>query len=350
MDFALIISIFVFILALNFGSFTNVLIYRIPRKDLSINKPARSFCPNCKAQLKFWENIPLLSYILLSGKCRYCSAAISIRYPSVELIYGLVSLPFIYRFIFLPLKSTGTIQALEMIFTFAFLAIIIALAFIDHLHKELPHELTYTAILIGLVHSALFGNFLHSLASVGAIFLLFDFFTHFTNKLYYKNKALSICSSALSFRNSFLAKHITKVYLCWAIAIASLYFFQQNLILEYLLIMLGALYIINEIFLDFLFYKNPSEESTEETEYTEQTVMGGGDVAMMAFIASLFYIKDTLLIILMSFYLAVIFAFSQKIYGHFTKNPSKDKHVPLGGSLSVSLIAAMILTVLNEFK
>ncbi len=66
------------------GSFTNVVAWRLPRQCLSINNPRRSFCPKCKAQLAWYDNIPVLGWILLLGRCRYCRKAISPRYPLVE--------------------------------------------------------------------------------------------------------------------------------------------------------------------------------------------------------------------------------------------------------------------------
>jgi leader peptidase (prepilin peptidase)/N-methyltransferase len=64
------------------GSFLNVVVYRVPR-GLSVSKP-RSFCPTCERQLSWWENVPLVSWVALRGRCRTCQEAISIRYPLVE--------------------------------------------------------------------------------------------------------------------------------------------------------------------------------------------------------------------------------------------------------------------------
>lgn len=66
------------------GSFTNVVVYRLPRNCLSINNPKRSFCPSCKTQLAAKDNIPILGWVALLGKCRYCQKPISARYPLVE--------------------------------------------------------------------------------------------------------------------------------------------------------------------------------------------------------------------------------------------------------------------------
>jgi leader peptidase (prepilin peptidase)/N-methyltransferase len=67
-----------------FGSFANVVIYRLPREDLTVNKPVHSFCPNCKQTIAWYDNIPLLSYLVLLGKCRHCKSRISLRYLVVE--------------------------------------------------------------------------------------------------------------------------------------------------------------------------------------------------------------------------------------------------------------------------
>lgn len=81
------IYVLLFILGLVFGSFVSALSYRFPKK-LSFVK-GRSICPQCKKQIAWYDNIPLLSFILLGGKCRNCKKAISIRYPLIELTSGI---------------------------------------------------------------------------------------------------------------------------------------------------------------------------------------------------------------------------------------------------------------------
>lgn len=86
-----------FIIGLCFGSFFNVLIYRLPRKESIVFPP--SHCPNCNYKIKWYENIPVLSYIFLRGKCSNCSKPISIRYPIIELIFGVVGILISFIFI-----------------------------------------------------------------------------------------------------------------------------------------------------------------------------------------------------------------------------------------------------------
>jgi leader peptidase (prepilin peptidase)/N-methyltransferase len=83
-------------LGLAFGSFLNVCIYRIPQKMSILSPP--SHCPNCATLIKFYDNIPVLSYLLLAGKCRACGAPISPRYPLTELTTGFLFLSMYLRF------------------------------------------------------------------------------------------------------------------------------------------------------------------------------------------------------------------------------------------------------------
>ena len=84
-----LVGIFIWLVGLCIGSFLNVVIYRLPA-GLSISNPARSFCPHCQAGIRWFDNVPVLSWLLLRGRCRHCSAPISVQYPLVEALTGLV--------------------------------------------------------------------------------------------------------------------------------------------------------------------------------------------------------------------------------------------------------------------
>ncbi len=137
----LLISFIAFIFGLIFGSFFNVLIYRLPR-DLSIVYPP-SNCPNCGHKIKFYENIPIISYILLKGKCSNCKAAISLRYPLVELLTGLVFALNFYVF-----------DIYKAIFYTVFFSILIVQSFIDYEFFVLFDFFSYFGAIFGILYIA----------------------------------------------------------------------------------------------------------------------------------------------------------------------------------------------------
>ena len=121
------------------GSFLNVVIHRIPREQ-SIVFP-NSACPACGTGLRPYDNIPILSYLILRGRCRSCSNPISIRYPVVEALTVLLFVALVLR--------DGTSYALP--FDMAFVSALIALVFIDAEHMILPNAITYPGLVFALV-------------------------------------------------------------------------------------------------------------------------------------------------------------------------------------------------------
>jgi leader peptidase (prepilin peptidase)/N-methyltransferase len=123
------------------GSFLNVCIYRLPR-DLSVVRP-RSYCPACNASVRWFDNIPLYSYIALGGRCRDCGARIPVRYPLVELLTAAC-------FVFVVLKLGLSLAALK----FCLLcALLIGLAFADLEERILPDEFTLGGMAAGVLLS-----------------------------------------------------------------------------------------------------------------------------------------------------------------------------------------------------
>lgn len=133
-------SIFIFLFGLTIGSFTNVLIYRLPREE-SIVFPG-SHCPNCNHELKWYDNIPLFSYLILKGKCRYCKEKISIRYPLIELINGIIYLSFFTIF--------GL--TLEFINLSLLTSILLSIAMIDLKHQIIPDSLVVSALVLNIIY------------------------------------------------------------------------------------------------------------------------------------------------------------------------------------------------------
>jgi leader peptidase (prepilin peptidase) / N-methyltransferase len=131
-------TVLAFLAGLLIGSFLNVCIYRLPR-DLSVVQP-RSFCPNCEKTIAWYDNIPVLSYLLLGAKCRGCRARIPIRYPLVELATAAA-------FAVCVAELGLTLAALKYAL---FAAILITLIASDFEERILPDEFTLGGTLIGL--------------------------------------------------------------------------------------------------------------------------------------------------------------------------------------------------------
>jgi leader peptidase (prepilin peptidase)/N-methyltransferase len=147
------------------GSFLNVVIYRLPRK---IGLAAgRSNCPQCGSLITWWQNIPLLSYLLLRGRCRTCHKPISVRYPLVELMTALAFAGWVIRF-------GPTLNAAGYIYLSC---ILICVLFIDWEFQIIPDRLTLPAILVGWIWAAftplgLWPSVLGSLVGGGGLLLV----------------------------------------------------------------------------------------------------------------------------------------------------------------------------------
>ena len=129
-----LIEVFIFILGLCIGSFLNVCIYRLPASK-SIVHP-RSMCSNCGTLIASYDNIPILSYLWLKGRCRHCRTKISLRYPMVELLGGLFALGTY-------LKFGLTIEALIY---YLFFTALMVVTFIDLDHRIIPDIITLPGI------------------------------------------------------------------------------------------------------------------------------------------------------------------------------------------------------------
>jgi leader peptidase (prepilin peptidase) / N-methyltransferase len=138
-----VIASAIFVLGLAFGSFLNVCIYRLPL-GLSVVTP-RSACPQCKHPIALYDNIPVLSWLILGGRCRHCKARISPRYLTIELLTGALFLACYWFF-------GPTLSTLKYC-TFAFL--LLGLIFTDAETKLLPDKMTLPGLALGLVFSLL---------------------------------------------------------------------------------------------------------------------------------------------------------------------------------------------------
>ncbi len=150
--------IIVFILGSIWGSFANVCIHRLPIGESIVVK--RSYCPDCKSKINWFNNIPLISFLILGGKCKSCKSGINKRYFIVELT-SVISFLFIYHFFGLSITS-ALLAVLSIFFIIIF--------FIDLKHYIIPNALTFPLMIIGFAKSFdpnlninLFPNYLNSL-------------------------------------------------------------------------------------------------------------------------------------------------------------------------------------------
>lgn len=130
-----------FILGAVIGSFLNVCIARVPEKKSIVSPP--SSCPNCGTGIKFYDNIPIISYIFLGGKCRNCREKISFRYPLVEFCSAFFSVTLFIRY--------G--PSLSFLIYLLFIATLITISFIDFDHRIIPDVISLPGIIVGFICS-----------------------------------------------------------------------------------------------------------------------------------------------------------------------------------------------------
>jgi len=153
-----ILTVLSLLLGAAVGSFLNVVILRLPEKDSSIVFPG-SHCPQCDHPLSWWENIPLLSYLILRGRCRSCAARISWQYPLVEAAMALFSLMLLQRF---GISADFCIQ-------FVFFAALLVIIFIDIHHQIIPDVISLPGIALGFLASFFSGHITWQQSGLGLL-------------------------------------------------------------------------------------------------------------------------------------------------------------------------------------
>jgi len=149
-----------FVLGTMIGSFLNVIIYRIPKNE-SIVFPA-SKCQSCRRPLKWYHNIPVLSWLVLGGKCGFCKEKIAAQYPVIELLTGVI-------FVLLYLKL-GLVWHLP--FVAASFAALLALVMIDFKYMAVPDSVNFAALLFALVQPQFIDGLLYAAIAAGGLYLI----------------------------------------------------------------------------------------------------------------------------------------------------------------------------------
>jgi len=150
-------SVVAFVLGAAIGSFLNVGIYRLPR-EISVNKPRRSFCPACHAPIPWQQNLPLVSWLVLRGRCASCGAKIAFRYFGVELLTALLFLA-IWRFF--PWQIA--------IAYWVFISILVVATFVDLEHFIIPDQITIGGTLAGIIASFLVPELMNADSRLAAL-------------------------------------------------------------------------------------------------------------------------------------------------------------------------------------
>ena len=142
-------SFFVFIFGLFVGSFLNCVIYRLEKEESFLR--GRSSCPNCKHNLAWYDLIPVFSFLILKGKCRYCHKRISFQYPLVELANGFLFF-LVFQFLFLNNNSDFGIRILDFVFYLFISSILLVIFVYDFKYYLVPSKITIPAILLSFFY------------------------------------------------------------------------------------------------------------------------------------------------------------------------------------------------------
>lgn len=153
----LAVNLWVLLVGLAIGSFLNVCIYRLPRSLSLISPP--SMCPSCQTPIRFYDNVPILSYLWLRGRCRFCGAGFSLRYPVVELVSGLFAVAVFDRYGF----------SWESLFLYGLIGALLVITFIDIDYQIIPDVISLPGIVIGFLASFLVGYITYKESLIGII-------------------------------------------------------------------------------------------------------------------------------------------------------------------------------------
>lgn len=158
-------AILLFILGLSIGSFLNVIIYRLPKNE---NLLGRSYCENCRKKIYWFDLIPLISFLILKGKCRFCKNNIGSSMPLIELITSLLFVAALFKFPPVTILST-----LNLVFYLSLLSSLICIFFIDLKHEIIPDKITYFLLFLSFIFAVFNLSLVNHLLSAFFSFLFF---------------------------------------------------------------------------------------------------------------------------------------------------------------------------------
>ena len=371
-DFS-IVTFFVFFISSCLGSFFRLVVDRYNTNESIVFKS--SYCPSCKKNLRWWQNIPILSFIFLSGKCFYCKSKININSLYTELLTAIAgtavfATSYLYN------------NSLEDIFVNLFLImILILLSTFDLKHRIIPHTITYSGIVFIIIFQLIFKrNGLTPFFNLGIALLMMDFLYVFSSVLKRFNideNMISISLIAWSiffFFNQSLYFLIFPVFLyfislkikvfskfkilswlilfiIFSVQIFKLLFIEKDLNKIFLyLSSTGIIYFICEIFtylLGTLLLKRISKKSLNSDisrEIQPKITIGGGDITVFALISVFFDYKIGFLTLFIASLLGIISHFIIRALKSFKKSShgQVSQYIPFVPYLSVACFIIMI--------
>ncbi len=149
-----LLLVYAFVWGAIWGSFLNVVIWRLPRRQ-NLSRPP-SHCPSCETPIAWYDNVPLVSWLVLRGRCRACRTSISVRYPLVELLVAVLSTLLWWHVSRLaPASAPLQVMAVPFLLHFVFMLLLVSIAFIDLDLTIIPHRLTFPAMAWGVIGALL---------------------------------------------------------------------------------------------------------------------------------------------------------------------------------------------------
>lgn len=176
----LILYVLSFILGLVVGSFLNVCIYRLPREESIVSPP--SHCTSCGTAIRFYHNVPIISYLFLGGKCPECGSRISLQYPVVEALTGVL--------FFAAFCTFGL--SIETLFYLILICALIVISFIDLEHMIIPNVITIPGIIVGLLYNSLITDWQKSRELLGVFSFSIESFLKVLNEVPFLDSVFGI--------------------------------------------------------------------------------------------------------------------------------------------------------------
>lgn len=329
----LTLMLLVFFIGACLGSFFKLTVDRYETQDSIIFKP--SYCFNCKNRILWWQNIPIISYLVLGGKCFFCKTKIDTSCLYSEIATGSVLLA---TFI---LGTTKGQSNVELFTTLIFLCFLILLSMFDLKHRIIPHVVTYSAIILLLITTSIFQNkpLIVSLSNLAIAYVFMDLLYFFATLIkrfepeintisipliiwitiffYSQNVYLSIVP-CLVYLATLKLEVKQKAYRVSWIVFSMLFMIQlykilfvdfNALNLTLLLAGIGVIYFICEIVLYFFSILSPENKSQDELKIplsSPKTLLGGGDITVFALISLFLGYKLSFIVLFIASLLGII--------------------------------------------